>query len=49
MEKNEINISLNIECKSWKKDTEDLFDFETKEINTKSFNLTNDDKECFLI
>ena len=49
MEKNEINISLNIECKSWKKDTEDLFDFETKEINKKSFNLTNDDKECFLI
>ena len=49
MEKNEINISLQIESKSWIKDTEDLFDFEAKDIKSKTFTLTNDNKESFLI
>ena len=49
MEKNEINISLQIESKSWIKDTDDLFDFETKDIKSNSFNLTNEDKESYLI
>ena len=49
MEKNEINISLFIESKFWIKDTEDLFDFEAKDIKSKTFNLTNDNKESFLI
>ena len=49
MEKNEINISLQIESKSWIKDTDDLFDFETKDIKSNSFNLTNEDRESYLI
>ena len=49
MEKNEDNISLQIESKSWIKDTEDLFDFETKDIKYKSFNLTNENKISYLI
>ena len=49
MEKNEINISLQIESKSWIKDTEDLFDFEAKDIKSKTFTLTNDNKESFLV
>ena len=49
MEKNEINISLQIESKSWIKDTYDLFDFETKDIKSNSFNLTNEDRESYLI
>jgi hypothetical protein len=49
MEKNEINISLQIESKSWIKDTDDLFDFETKDIKSNSFNLTNEDKESYFI
>ena len=49
MEKNEINISLQIESKSWIKDTEDQFDFKAKDIKSKTFNLTNDNKESFLI
>ena len=49
MDKNEINVSLNIECKSWLKDTEDLFDFETKEIKSKSFYLSNEDKLSYII
>ena len=49
MEKNEINISLQIESKSWIKDTDDLFDFETKDIKYKSFNLTNENKLSYLI
>ena len=49
MEKNEVNISLQIESKSWIKDTEDLFDFETKDIKSNSFNLTNEDRESYLI
>ena len=49
MEKNEVNISLQIESKSWIKDTEDLFDFETKDIKYKSFNLTNENKISYLI
>ena len=49
MDKNEINVSLNIECKSWLKDTEDLFDFETKEIKSKIFYLSNEDKLSYII
>ena len=32
-----------------KKDTDNLFDFETKNINSNSFNLTNEDKESYFI
>ena len=49
MESNETNVLLNIETNTWLKETEDLFDFETKEIKINNFNLINDDKISYII
>ena len=49
MDKNEINVSLSIISNSWLKDTEDLFDFEAKDIKTKTFYLSNENKLSYLI
>ncbi len=44
-----MNISqLNVKCETWKKFTEDLFDFETKELEEKEFTLKNNDKIIFV-
>ncbi len=48
-ETNETNVSLNIETNTWLKETEDLFDFETKEMKINNFNLINDDKISYII
>ena len=48
-ETNETNVSLNIETNTWLKETEDLFDFETKEMKINNFNLINDDKNSYII
>ena len=49
MESNEINVLLNIETNTWLKDTEDLFDFETKELKINKFSLINDDKTSYIV
>ena len=36
-------------AKSWLKETNDLFDFESKELETNSFTLTNDCKNSYLL
>ena len=48
-EKTDDIIELKINCRTWLKETEDLFDFETSNIAEHEFSLTNFDKEYFLL
>lgn len=41
--------SLSIQTKTWLKDTEDLFDFEAKDIHKESFEIKKSDKASFLL
>ena len=50
MEENIENpIELKINCTTWLKDTEDLFDFETTNISKNTYIETNLDKDIFII
>ena len=42
-------IVLKINCRTWLKETEDLFDFETSNISDSDFNITNFDRDYFII
>ena len=48
-EKPEEKIELTINCHTWLKNTEDLFDFETSNISDNEFSFTNFDKDYFII
>ena len=48
-DKNEDPVELKINCRTWLKDTEDLFDFETSNINTNIYTYSNLEKEFFII
>ena len=42
-------LSLEITSKVWLKKTDDLFDFESENISTKNYSLTQDDRENYII
>ena len=48
-EKRETPIELKINCTTWLKDTEDLFDFETTNISKTTYIETNLDKDIFIL
>ena len=48
-DKTQDPVELKIICRTWLKDTEDLFDFETNNIITNVNNYSNLDKEYFII
>ncbi len=39
---------MQIQFKTWKKETEDLFDFETKDVESSEFKITNDGSNHYL-
>lgn len=47
--KEELLVSLEINSRSWLKETDDLFDFESYNMTKKLYTLTNEDKENFII
>ena len=47
-DKNEEPLELKINCRTWLKDTEDLFDFEATNINTNIYTYPNLDKDYFI-
>ena len=47
-EKNEESLELKINCRTWLKDTEDLFDFETSNININIYTYPNLEKDFFI-
>ena len=42
------DTKLSLTIKSWNKDTEDLFDFDTENINTETFTIDNIAQSEFL-
>ena len=48
-DRNEESLELKINCRTWLKDTEDLFDFEASNISTNVFSYSNLDKDFFII
>ena len=48
-EKEENPLELKINCTTWLKDTEDLFDFETTNINKNTYIESNLDKDLYII
>ncbi len=48
VEKNEESLELKINCRTWLKDTEDLFDFETSNININIYTYPNLEKDFFI-
>ena len=48
-EKTDDIIELKINSRTWLKETEDLFDFETSNTSENEYNITNFDKEYFII
>ena len=48
-DKKDESLELKINCRTWLKDTEDLFDFETSNIITNIYTYTNLDKEYYII
>ena len=48
-DKNDDSLELKINCRTWLKDTEDLFDFETSNIITNIYTYPNLDKEYYII
>ena len=42
-------LSLEITSYVWLKKTDDLFDFESNNISTKSYSFTPDDKENYIV
>ena len=48
-EKTDDIIELKINSRTWLKETEDLFDFETSNTSANEYNITNFDKEYFII
>lgn len=49
VDKNEEPLELKINCRTWLKDTEDLFDFETINIANSKYTFQNLDKDYFII
>ena len=47
-DKNEDPVELKINCRTWLKDTEDLFDFETSNINLNIYTYPNLDKDFYI-
>ncbi len=47
--KNNSDYSLNITSNYWLKNTDDLFDFSSGNFSTKTYTLTNEDKENYII
>ena len=47
--KEEIQLSLDIVFRTWMKNTEDLYDFDSLSKSSKNFRLSNSDKENFII
>jgi hypothetical protein len=47
--KDDDAIELKINCRTWLKDTEDLFDFETSNIITNIYTYANLDKDYYII
>ena len=47
-DKNEEPLELKINCRTWLKDTEDLFDFEASNININIYTYQNLDKDFFI-
>ena len=47
-DKNEDPLELKINCRTWLKDTEDLFDFETSNININIYTYPNLEKDFFI-
>ena len=48
-EKPDEIIELKISCRTWLKETEDLYDFETSNISTNENSITNFDKDHFIL
>jgi hypothetical protein len=48
-DKNQELVEIKINCRTWLKDTEDLFDFETSNINTNKYTYSNLDKDYYII
>ena len=48
-EKQDEIIELKIICRTWLKETEDLFDFETSNISNNDFSITNFDRDHFIL
>ena len=47
-DKNEDPLELKVNCRTWLKDTEDLFDFETSNININIYTYPNLEKDFFI-
>ena len=47
-DKNEDPLELKVNCRTWLKDTEDLFDFETSNININIYTYSNLEKDFFI-
>jgi hypothetical protein len=48
-DKNDEPLELKINCRSWIKNTEDLFDFETSNIKKSSYKYSNLEKDYYII
>ena len=48
-ENQEEIIELKINCHTWLKETEDLFDFETSNISDNDFSINDFDRDHFII
>lgn len=48
-DKSQELLEIKINCRTWLKDTEDLFDFETSNLNESIFTQANLDKDYYII